>query len=154
MSIAYQDVIELEAPPDKVREFIMTPERILDYYPGGTDGGVIDPGTAIYCRSKSGVSLLQVDQAASTPDTLVVDVFSAGKLGPPYTAESIREAAMFSMVEDWHLEPNGSGTRLTKTWRDIRKYKMRFLPMKTLVVKGAKSESEKLRVGWNRAAAS
>ncbi len=153
MTIAYQDVIELEAPPEKVREFIMTPERILDYYPGGIDGGVIEPGAAIYCRSKSGVSLLQVDQAASTPETLVVDVFSAGKLEPPYSVEKIREAAMFSMVEDWHLEPNGSGTRLTKTWRDIRKYKMRFLPMKMLVVKGAKSESAELREGWNRAAA-
>ncbi len=151
MSIAYQDIIELEAPPETIREFIMTPERILDYYPGGIEGGVIEPGAAIYCRSRSGISLLQVDQAASTPGTLVVDVFTAGKLEPPYTIDRLREAAFFSMVEDWHLESAGSGTRLTKTWRDIRKYRMRFLPIKMMVVRGAKSESEALRAGWNRA---
>ncbi len=151
MSIAYQDIIELEAPPETIREFIMTPERILDYYPGGIEGGVIEPGAAIYCRSRSGISLLQVDQAASTPGTLVVDVFTVGKLEPPYTIDRLREAAFFSMVEDWHLESAGSGTRLTKTWRDIRKHRMRFLPIKMMVVRGAKSESEALRAGWNRA---
>ncbi len=152
MSTAHQELIELEAPPATVREFITTPERILDYYPGGTDAGVIEPGVSLYCRSKGGVSLLQVDQAASTPDTLVVEVYTAGKLDPPYTADKIREAAFFSMVEDWHIEPGGNGgTRLTKTWRDIRKYRMRYLPMKMLVVRGAKSESQPLREGWNRA---
>ena len=79
MSIVYQDLIELEAPPETVREFIVTPERILDYYPGGIEGGVIEPGAAIYCRSEASVSLLQVDQAASTPDTLVLDVFTGSQ---------------------------------------------------------------------------
>ena len=151
MSIVYQDLIELEAPPETVREFIVTPERILDYYPGGIDGGVIETGAAIYCRSEASVSLLQVDQAASTPDTLVLDVFTAGELAPPYSADRIRDGAFFSMVEDWHLEPNGVGTRLIKTWRDIRQYGVDSLPIETMVVEGAKSESEALRSNWNRA---
>ncbi len=152
MSIAYRDIIKLEAPPEVIRQFVMTPERILDYYPGGIEGGVIEPGAAIFVRASSGVSLLQLDQVASTPMKLVVEVYTAGKLEPPYTADRIRAAAFFSMVEDWCLEPHNGGTLLTKTWRDIRKYRMRFLPMKMLVVRGAKSESQALREGWDRAA--
>ena len=153
MTTAYQEMIELEASPATIRQFIMTPERILDYYPGGVDGGVIEPGTAIYCRAEGSVSLLQVDQAASTDSTLVVDVFTAIGLEPPYTIERLREAAFFSMVEDWHLQPAGDGTRLTKTWRDIRNYGGDFLMTDAMIAEGAKSEREALRTSWNQASA-
>ncbi len=33
----HREVMELRATPAQVREFIMTPERILDYYPAPLD---------------------------------------------------------------------------------------------------------------------
>ena len=48
------EVLELKATPAQIREFITTPERILDYYPNPIEGGVLDPGRAIYCRGKAG----------------------------------------------------------------------------------------------------
>ena len=57
--IVHTEIIELQATPAQVREFIMTPQRILDYYPSPTEGGVIEPGLKIYCRGKAGVSLLE-----------------------------------------------------------------------------------------------
>jgi len=32
-SIVHRDVLQLDATPERVREFIQTPERIADYFP-------------------------------------------------------------------------------------------------------------------------
>ena len=37
----HREVMELEASPARVHEFVMTPERILDYYPAPLEGGVL-----------------------------------------------------------------------------------------------------------------
>jgi hypothetical protein len=151
--IAHSEVLELKATPAQVREFITTPERIMDYYPDSIEGGVLESGLAIYCRGKAGISLLEVDEESSNEKLVVVLVSTARKLKPPYTAERIKQAAFFTMIEDWQLEPSSAGTTLTKTWRDIRKYKLRFLPMSRIVRAGARSESKTLVECWNRAAA-
>lgn len=153
-AIVHREVIELEATPEQVREFIVTPERILDYYPGPIEGGIIEAGSAIYCRGKSGVSLLEIDHSASDDRVLVVKVSTASKLAPPYTAERIRSASFFTMIEDWELEPIERGTRLGKTWRDITQRKMKFLPMRWIVRRGAKAETTELKAAWERAAKS
>jgi len=145
--------MELKATPAQVRDFITTPERILDYFPNPIEGDVLDPGRAIYCRGKAGISLLEVDEASSSENLVVVLVSTARGLKPPYTAERIRQATFFTMIEDWRLEPSPTGTTLTKTWRDIHKYKLRFLPMSRIVRAGARSESKTLVECWNRAAA-
>ena len=145
--------MELRATPEQVRSFITTPERILDYYPGGLEGGELVPGQAIYCLARTGVSLLEVDTAQSRSDTVVVAVYTARKLKAPYTVERIKRAAFFRMVEDWQIEPSAGGTILTKTWRDVEKYRLRFLPMQAIVRSGAKSETQALIHGWNKAAA-
>ncbi len=150
-SIIYSVVLELNIKPVLVRQFIMTPERILDYFPSPLDGGVLDPGRAIYCRGKSGVSLLQIDEVNSKDSHVVVKVSTAMKLKPPLTIERIEAAAFFTMIEDWELEETESGTRLTKTWRDIVKKRLRLLPIKAIVRSSVKSESEKLVAGWNKA---
>lgn len=130
----------------------MTPARILDYYPAPVDGGVIEPGSSIYCRGKSGVSLLEIDPSESTVSHLVVKVATATPIEPPFTTERIRAAAFFTMVEDWELEATEPGTRLAKTWRDIRKSRLRFLPMRFIVRRSARAESAKLRAAWDEAA--
>lgn len=150
--VVHQEIIQLIASPEQVKAFIMTPERILDYYPSGIDCGQIDPGHSLFCRGKSGVSLLELDEDASDATTLVVNVTTALKVSSPVTAEKIKRAVFFTMVEDWKIEADGSGTRLTKTWRDIHKYKLKLLPMGYIVRKSARAESVVLKKAWDTAA--
>jgi hypothetical protein len=152
-NIVHQEQIELLAPPERVREFIMTPARILDFYPAPIEGGVIVPGASIYCRGKTGVSLMERVSSESSDDILVLKVTTATNIKPPFTAERIRSAVFFTMIEDWELEKTPAGTRLTKTWRDINKYKLKFLPMGMIVRRSARSETAKLKASWDRAAA-
>lgn len=150
-SIVHQEVIELQANPQQVRDFIMTPERILDYYPSAIEGAVVEVGASLYCRGKAGVSLLEVIPSESTDQLVVVKVTTANGLKPPYTAERIRGETFFTMMEDWKLEAFNGGTRLTKIWRDIHKVKLKFLPMGYIVRKSAKAETEVLKAAWDLA---
>ena len=62
------------------------------------------------------------------------------------------QATFFTMIEDWKLEEISQGTRLTKSWRDIHKQKMKFLPMGLIVRKSARAESRKLKAAWDKLA--
>ncbi|MEH6583400.1 MAG: hypothetical protein V7754_15795 [Halioglobus sp.] len=150
--IVHREVIELQARPEQVREFITTPERILDYYPSPIEGGVIEQGRKIYCLGKAGVSLLEVVPEQSNEQLLVIKVTTASNIKPPYSEERIYAARFFTMYEDWQMEKTTQGTRLTKTWRDIEKHKMKYLPMGLIVRRSAKAESNELRIAWDRAA--
>ncbi len=147
----HREVMALAAAPARVREFVMTPERILDYYPEPIDGGVFEPGHAIWCRGAMGVSMLErLDE--STDDCVVVLVTTAVGLEPPYTPEGIRDATTFTMIEDWAVAPDGDGTTLTKTWRDVRAGGEPSPPMADIVREAAKGESGALVSRWNAAA--
>ncbi len=150
--LLHTEVMDLAASPEQVRRFITSPERILDYYPGGIEGGILEPGKAIYCRGSQGISLLEVDQELSSDKLVVMKVYTAQKCAKPYTAAGIKAAAFFSMVERWQIEAHGEGTRLTKSWGDVAKYKLRFLPMGWMVKRGARGESAELVAAWNQAA--
>jgi hypothetical protein len=151
-SIVHREEILLCAPPAQVKEFILTPERILDYYPSAIDCGVIEPGYSFYCRGKSGVSLLERDASQSNERTIVLTVTTAIKIKPPFSAKKIKDATFFTMVEDWEVEPHELGSKLTKTWRDIKKKRLKYLPLRFIVKKSAKAETEKLKKAWDRAA--
>lgn len=150
--IIHREVIHLDATPDQVRSFVLTPERILDYYPGGFDCGVFEAGQSFYCRGKSGVSLLELDPSASDDVTRVIKVTTSLKAKPPYTAQGIRDQVFFTMYEDWQIEPDGAGTRLTKTWRDLEKHQLRIMPMGFIVKRSAKGETAVLKQAWDEAA--
>ncbi|MEH6592877.1 MAG: hypothetical protein V7746_21595 [Halioglobus sp.] len=150
--IVHQEVIDLRATPEQVREFIMTPQRILDYYPSPIEGDVVEQGRKIYCRGKAGVSLLEVVPEQSNEQLLVIKVTTASNIKPPFSEERIRAARFFTMYEDWLLEKTAQGTRLKKTWRDIEKHKMKYLPMSLIVRRSAKAESGELKIAWDRAA--
>ena len=107
--------MELRATPTEVLGFVMTPERILDYYPDPIEGGVFEDGRAIWCRGAIGVSMLERVDDKSSGDCLVVLVTTAVGLEPPYTPESIRAGATFTMVEDWAVAATTDGTTLTKS---------------------------------------
>jgi hypothetical protein len=148
----HREVMELRATPAQMRAFIMTPERILDYYPAPLEGGVFEPGRSIWCRGEIGVSMLERVDAESSDECMVVLVTTAVGLEPPYTPEGIKAATTFTMVEDWALAPNGDGTTLTKSWRDIRAAGDPPFPLEDAVRETAKGESGVLVERWNAAA--
>jgi hypothetical protein len=152
-NIVHSEVMELRATPAQVREFILTPERILDYYPDPVDGGVLEPGKAIWCRGGAGVSMLETLESESTADCLVILVSTAFGLEAPFTRESIEAACTFTMVEDWALEATATGTTLTKTWRDVKANADVGRSLEDAVREGGKHESASLIKGWNQAAA-
>jgi len=150
--LVHREVMELRADPTQVLEFVMTPERILDYYPDPIEGGVFQDGRAIWCRGSTGVSLLERVDDESSRDCLVVLVTTAVGLEPPYTPESIRAAATFTMVEDWAVVATTDGTTLTKSWRDVTMIVDLPFSMEDVVRETSKGESEPLVERWNAAA--
>ena len=112
--LVHREVMELQATPAQVREFVLTPERILDYYPAPLEGGVFEAGRSIWCRGEMGVSMLERIEAESSDDCVVMLVTTAIGLEPPYSPESIVAATTFTMVEDWALAESSGGTTLTQ----------------------------------------
>ena len=149
--VVHTEVMELTASPAQVREFIMTPERILDYFPDPIDGGVLEPGHAIYCRGQMGVSMLERIESECSDDCVVVKVSTAFGLEAPYTRERIEAGTVFTMVEDWEVAASAGGTTLTKTWRDIETRGELPMDMAEAVREGAKHETVPLVAGWNAA---
>jgi len=43
-NVIHTEIIALEASPAQTREFITTPDRILDYFPNPIEGGVFEDG--------------------------------------------------------------------------------------------------------------
>jgi carbon monoxide dehydrogenase subunit G len=151
--ITHRDIMQLSAAPERVREFIMTPERIADYFPGVIDYGVFEAGKSLWCSDKTGVSLLEIIEEETTEWKITMRVVNANKVTAPYTVEAIKANPFMTMVEDWEIEAKDGGTQLTKTWRDVVMHKMKWLPMGLLIRRTAKSEHQKLIDGWNKAAA-
>ncbi len=152
MSIVHTETMQLDVPPQQARAFVMTPERILDYFPQPVEGGVFEPGRAIWCRGEMGVSILERVPDECTDTVEVVRVTTAIGLDAPYTRERIEAHATFVMTEDWAFEPDGEGTRLTKTWRDVTAKGEPPFPLEDAVRQGAIHETASLVEGWNRAA--
>ena len=148
----HQEVIYLKAKPEQVKKFILTPERINDYYPSSIDCGVFEQGRRFYCRGKSGVSLLELLSDQSSENKLVLKVTTALKLEPPFTEQKIRDETFFTMLEDWQIEPHEDGTKLTKTWRGVKQEKLKLLPMRLIIKLSAKKESGVLKAAWEKAA--
>ena len=149
--LIHRDVMQLDVAPERVREFIMTPERIADYFPGVIDCGTFETGKSIWCSAKTGVSLLQLIEEETTQWKLTMRVVNASKIATPYTVEDIERNTFMTMVEDWEIEASDGGTRLTKTWRNVVMHKMKWLPMGFLIRRTAKSEHKKLVDSWNKA---
>lgn len=152
-SIAYRDVLPLAIPPALARQYIMTPDRILDYYPGGIGGGVIESGQSIYCYNEAVISLLEIVESEAN-NIVTVLVTTAPVMEPPYTAERIKSSGFFSMREDWQLDETASGTQLTKTWRDVHCSDPNMEGMADIVRESAIEEAKHLVDGWNNAAIS
>lgn len=147
--IVHQDVMQLQASPEQVLAFVLTPERIMDYFPSPLECGTFIEGKSIWCSGKSGVCLLEFNSADSKTGQVTLNVYNA-RIPKPYTPEAIRAKSFMNMTEDWQAEADGDGTRLTKTWRDVKCFGfMKLLPMGMIIRMTAKSEHKKLVDAWN-----
>lgn len=149
--IAHSEVLMLNISTAQARQFIMTPERILDYYPGATGCGTLEEGKKIFCHNDGVISLLE-RMSGGGENPVVIKVTSAGLMEAPITEEKIAANAFFVMFEDWLLDEDGAGTRLTKTWRDISCSQPDLPSMDAVVKESAIEEGASLVAGWNAAA--
>lgn len=150
--ITHRDVMQLGASPAQVREFIMDPQRIADYFPSVIDFGTFEAGRAIWCRGKSGISLLELIESECNDSRLTMNVVTSTKAIKPYTIDGIKADPLMTMIEDWEIEASDGGTRLTKTWRNVVMHKMKWLPMGFIIRRTAKAEHGKIVSAWNKAA--
>ena len=151
--LVHREVLELEATPEQVLEFVMTPERVCDYFtPPPLDAGTFEPGRSLWVQSESGACVLERVEEECTDALAVVLVTMALGLEPPYTLDEVVAATTFTFVEDWAVEPSGSGCRLTKSWRDVRMTADLGFPLEEAMRETAASESDTLVARWNEAA--
>lgn len=143
---AIKEVIRVRATPDQVRGCVLSASRILQYYPMGTESGDLEPGRSFYCKGRLGISLFEI--LRSEPDYVLLEVHNATACDAPYTAERLKRAAFFSMLEDWHLEDDAGATKLTRLWRGIEQRRMKAIPIRPLVQLTAKLESLAIKKHW------
>lgn len=141
-----QKTILINAPVEMVRRFIKTPSRILDYYPGGNECGELKGGRYFYCKGLVGVSLLEVTK--DEPQGVYLKVWTAAYCSSPYTVEKLKKNAFFIMEEDWQLESKSDQTQLIKSWLNLKKIKLRFLPVAWIVRKSVKKECQLIAEKW------
>ena len=141
---------ESERFQTQIREFIKTPERIADYYPGAKSTGTCDQPNFFYVKGKSGVSLFEV--TADSDELVSLRVWTARPFDGPYDIPSIQKRAFFIMDEDWHLEDDNGKTRLTKVWLNLQKRAMKLMPMGLIVRLSIPSEAKLMISRWEQAA--
>ncbi|MFZ1865002.1 MAG: hypothetical protein WAU39_12315 [Polyangiales bacterium] len=81
-------------------------------------------------------------------DYVLLKVHNATSCEAPYTAERLKRAAFFSMLEDWHLEDDAGVTKLTRLWRDFEQHGLKMAPVRPMVQLTAKLESRAIRKHW------
>lgn len=149
--LVHREVLELEATPAQIREFIMTPERVLEYYsPAPIEAGVFEEGRSFWCRGEMAVTMIELVE--SRDDLVTIFVTTALGIEPPYTPEGIRASTFFTMYEDWALEASPTGTILTKSWRDVETPTEIDFPLEDSIRESAKDESAPMVERWNAAA--
>lgn len=152
--LVHQEIMELKASPDKVRAFIMDPNRILDYYPSPLECGVFERGRSIWCRGEESVAMLELLEDETSDDCVVVQCTIAAGLQPAYSPERIRAATTVTMIEEWALAPSPNGTTVTKSWRNVRATEDLGFLLDDAIRETAKSETQPLIERWNEAARS
>lgn len=143
-----KEVITLTTDIQTVRRFICTPERILDYYPGGIAAESVENGQGIICRARYTTSLLELVKV--TGSHIQMRVHNVVSFNQSLSANQIRGKSFFMMQEDWYLEESEkpSETVMTKVWSNITMQKFKFLPIEAVVKSTAKKESVILKEAW------
>jgi hypothetical protein len=143
---AIKEAIRIRATPEEVRQCILSANRILEYYPMGNESGDIERGRSFYCKGRLSVSLFEI--LRSDPNYILLRVHNAIACDAPYTAERLKRAAFFSMLEDWHPEDDAGNTKLTRLWRDFEQQGLKMIPIRLIVRLTAKLESFAIEKHW------
>jgi hypothetical protein len=150
--VVYREVIELQATPAQIREFIMTPERLVDYNPGAVDCGVFEPGHAVWFRTEQNVVMIERVEDDCRDDCVVVRATVAPGLVPPFTPDDVRAGQVMNLMEDWDLEEIPDGTITTETWRDVVTVVELPFDVEDGIRELAKTETAPIIEKWNAAA--
>ena len=89
-NITHQDVIQIDAPPKKIREFLKEPQRIADYYPDLIDYGTFEKGKMFWCSGSAGVALFEIIEERCTDTLVVMSILTNLTAQPPYTMGASR----------------------------------------------------------------
>ena len=151
-AVIHREVIELRATPAQVREFIMTPERVVDYNPQAVEAGVLEPGHSVWFRTETSLVLVERVEDECRDDRVVVEAIIASGVVPPFTADDVRAGRIMSLMEDWDLEETADGTVATKTWRDVVTVVDLPFDAEDSIRELAKTETAPIIEKWNAAA--
>lgn len=151
-AVVHREVIELRATPEQIREFIMTPERLVDYNPHAVDCGVLEPGHSVWFRTEASVVMVERVEDECHDDKVVVEATVAPGLVPPFTADDVRAGRIMSLMEDWDLQETPDGTIATKTWRDVVTFVELPFDVEDGIRELAKTETAPIVEHWNVAA--
>jgi hypothetical protein len=153
--LVFREVMELDdAQPEQVLRFVMTAERVMEYYmPPPKEWGELEAGRSFWASSDTSVTLVELVEEQSNDDRVVIFVTVAMGVEPPYTLAGIKAAPFFTMYEDWDVAPSASGgTTLTKSWRDLDVAAEVPFPLEDSIRESAKAETAPLIEKWNEAA--
>ena len=150
--IFHQDVIQLTASAEKVREFLREPERISEYYPDLIEYGTIEQGKVYWVRGEAGVALFKILEERCIDTLVAMSIVTNITVEKPYTIESIEADIFMSMIEEWDVIAKDGGSQITKTWLDLELYQMKDLPMVEIIKEAAIEEHAKIVTAWNKAA--
>jgi hypothetical protein len=151
--ITFQDVIQVDALPEKIREFIRDPARIADYYPDLIDFGIFEAGKVFWCSGTAGVALFEIIEERCTETMVVMSILTSLSAQQPYTVEGIKADPFISMIEEWDVVPMDGGAQITKTWIDVELHQMKELPIADIIQETADLEREKIIKAWGETAA-
>ena len=152
-AVIHREVIALRATPAQVREFIMTPARVVEYNPQAVDSGALEPGHSVWFRTEQSLVLVERVEDECRDDRVVVEATVASGVMPPFTADDVRAGRIMSLHEDWDLAETPDGTVATKTWRDIVSYVEMPFDVAESIREMAKTETAPIIEHWNAAAA-
>ena len=148
MSPLHQEKMRVAAPPEMVQQWILAPEKVLEYAPGPVDCGLFRPGEQVWIRLKTGVTLLEKVHEESTDNRTTVRVTASTLKRNPTSVTEIESNRLMTFYEDWDLIRADSGTQIQKTWRDLTKHKMRWMPFGWLIQRSAKRDAAALEAAW------
>ena len=153
-NIVHTDVFTLAASAGQVREFLRSPERIADYYPGATAYGDFEPGSSYWILSELGSALFEILEPRCTETMVAMHITTSFSKEKPESPAAIKAEPFITMIEEWDVQPKGTGCEIIKSWMDVELHQMKDLPMADMIRQSASEEQAVIINAWNAAATS
>ena len=99
MSPLHQEKMRVAAPPEMVQQWILAPEKVLEYAPGPVDCGLFRPGEQVWIRLKTGVTLLEKVHEESTDNRTTVRVTASTLKRNPTSVTEIESNRLMTFMK-------------------------------------------------------